>query len=184
MAWVKSQNYDKSFIEFFYRDPDRVVPPGDNMVSPADGRLKRISKANGKTYFIVGLSLWDVHVVRTPVAGTVKSVEDEGFTIYKDESETKDNVFLLGKDAPVQKIVTLDTKYGEVKVRLITSYAASRLRSWAIPGAKIAKGARIGRMLLGSSVVVEMNGDVNFMGTPGQRLVGGETLILKGQSDK
>src|SRR4030095_13734698 len=68
-AWVESGHIDSGFIEFFNRDPDRLVPPGRNLVSPADGVIKDIAVENGVTYFVVGLSYWDVHVVRTPVAG-------------------------------------------------------------------------------------------------------------------
>jgi phosphatidylserine decarboxylase len=68
-------------LEFFGRDPPRVVPKGDHLVSPADGILQVASFIDGLSYFVVGLSFWDVHVVRTPIAGTVKDIEVVGTSL-------------------------------------------------------------------------------------------------------
>ena len=180
-AWVEAQNYDPSFLDFFARDPERIIPAGHNLVSPADGVVVAIPKENGTTYFTVGLSFWDVHVVRAPVAGVVTDVAQEGLTLFRDSSEVKDQVYLRGKDAPVQQIVTLDTDYGEIRVRLITSYWASRLKVWVHKGDRLEKGQRIGRILLGSSVVAEFPGNVNIAVEPNERVVGGETIIFSGE---
>jgi phosphatidylserine decarboxylase len=77
-------------------------------------------------------------------------------------------------------VLTLDTDYGEVKVRLITSYWASRLKVWVHEGDHLTKGQRIGRILLGSSVVAEFPGKVTFSVPVQQRVVGGETIIFDG----
>ena len=180
-GWVEAQNYPPSFLAFFSRDPERIVPPGQNLVSPADGVVVAIPRENGVTYFTVGLSFWDVHVVRTPVAGVVTDVTQEGLTFFRNSSEVKDQVYLKGKDAPVQQIVTLDTDYGEIRVRLITSYWASRLKVWVHKGDRLEKGQRIGRILLGSSVVAEFTGNVNLTVEPNERVVGGETIIFSGE---
>jgi phosphatidylserine decarboxylase len=180
-AWVEAQNYDPGFLEYFYRDPKRTVPPGQNLVSPADGVLRDVVFKDAVTYFIVALSFWDVHVVRTPVAGVVKNITSEGFAFYRDSSEVKDQVYLKGKAGPVQQVLTLDTDYGEVRVRLITSYWASRLKVWVHEGDRLSKGQRIGRILLGSSVVAEFPGNVKFTIPLQQRVVGGETVIFNGE---
>jgi phosphatidylserine decarboxylase len=124
------------------------------------------------------LSFWDVHVVRAPVAGVVKNIEREGLTIYR-ESETENQAYLDGKDGPVQEIVTIASDHGDIKVRLITSYFASRLKVSVHVGDRLKKGARIGRILLGSSVVVEFPGEVQLSVRPGAVVVGGETVILE-----
>jgi phosphatidylserine decarboxylase len=179
--WVEAQNYDPSFLAFFARDPERNVPPGKNIVSPADGVLVSIPRENGISYFTVGLSFWDVHVVRTPVSGVVTDIAQEGLVLFRDSPEGKYPAYLMGKNAPVQQIVTLDTDYGEVRVRLITSYWASRLKVWVKKGDRLEKGQRIGRILLGSTVVAEFKGDVPFIVEPRQRIVGGETIIFDGE---
>jgi phosphatidylserine decarboxylase len=179
-GWVEAQSFDPGFSEFFYRDPERKVPPGENLVAPADGLLRDVVFENGITYLIVALSFWDVHVVRTPVAGVVKDISFEGNTFFRYSSEAKEQVFLKGKAGPVQQVLTLDTDYGEVKLRLITSYWASRLKVWVQEGDRLTKGQRIGRILLGSTVVAEFPGEVKFTVPKGQRVIAGETVIYQG----
>jgi phosphatidylserine decarboxylase len=182
IGWTEAKNYEPGFIEFFQRDPDRTVPAGASLVSPSDGVIKDIVFENGITYLIVGLSFWDVHVVRTPVAGVVRSVEKEGgLTLSPHSNETENQIFLKGKDSPVQEIVTIDSDRGEIKVRLITSYFARRLIVSVHPGDRLEKGARIGRILLGSSVVVEMPGQVRLSVQPSHTVKGGETVIWEGE---
>ena len=180
--WAEAQSFDADYFKFFMRDPDRLVPPGDNLVSASDGVIKEIIFKDNITYLVIGLSFWDVHVIRTPVTGVVKDVEQQGLTFYRNASESKGQVYLNGKDAPVQQIVTLDTTYGVIKVRLITSYVADRLKVWVHGGQKVEKGLRIGRILLGSTVVVEFPGKVHLSVIPGQRVVAGETIIFQGKA--
>jgi phosphatidylserine decarboxylase len=185
IEWTESRNYAPGFVAFFLRDPDRVVPAGPNLVSPSDGVIKDIVYENGITYFIVGLSFWDVHVVRTPVAGVVRSVEKEGgLPLGPHSNETENQIFLKGKDSPVQEIVTIDSDHGEIKVRLITSYFARRVQVSVHPGERLEKGARIGRILLGSSVVVEFPGKMKLSVQPPQTVVGGETVIWHGKDPR
>ena len=156
------------------------------MVSPADGIVQDITVRDGITFLVIGLSFWDVHVVRTPVAGVVKEIEHEGNYFGRKESKAEllDSFFLQGKAAPVQQIVTLATNDGEAKVRLITSYWASRLKVWVHAGQRLEKGQRIGRILLGSTVVAEFPGNVRLLVEPGQRVVGGETIIVEDRAAK
>ena len=180
-AWVEAQSYDPGFVEYFFRDPERRVPPGSNLVSPSDGLVMGTPYQNGISYFATTLSFFDVHVVRSPAAGIVKSIDSEG--LYFDRDRGKELIFLRGKEAPVQQIVTLGTSYGDIRVRLITSYWASRIKIWVHPGEHVAKGQRIGRILLGSNVVVELPGQMQkFLVREGERVWAGETVILKDQN--
>ncbi len=180
--FVDSQEYDPEFLEFFNRDPERIIPPGDNMVSPADGRLKYVMHHDGITYFVIGLSFWDVHVVRAPIAGDVKNIEVIGLSVYRDTAETTNLAFLTEKVAPVQAIVTLATAHGDIKVRLITSWWASRLKLRVHLGEHVEKGQRLGRILLGSSVTIDVPGTASFTPSPGQHLTAGETIVASGKT--
>jgi phosphatidylserine decarboxylase len=179
MEGVERDDIDPSFKKYFYRDPERQIPAGANLVAPADGRVQAAQFRDGVTFLVIGLSFWDVHVVRTPVAGTVKSVSTEGvfFPRFPTREEVNEQFFLRDKAAPVQQIVTLDTANGEVKVRLITSYWASRIKLWVHPGQHLAKGQRLGRILLGSTVIVEFPGRFALNVKPGQHTTAGETII-------
>ena len=179
--WVERGDFSPAFVTYFMRDPERAVPPGDNIVSPADGVVKEIVPTPDKTYFVVGLSFWDVHVVRTAVAGTVTAIVEDGATDFRDLSETENLVFLKEKDGPVQKIVAIHADDGhEYKIRLITSWWASRIKISARVGQKLNKGDRIGRILLGSSVVLDAPPSITFAVPVGTRVVGGETVIYGG----
>lgn len=183
IAWVEIGQIDRGFARFFARDPERTVPAGNNMVSAADGVVQHVDYRGGVTYLVVGLSFWDVHVVRTPLAGIVKDVAPVG-TWYdralpgsRSPAESEKVIYLQGKAAPVQQVVTIGTKLGDIRVRLITSYWASRLRVWVRPGQHIARGERIGRILLGSTVVVEWPGKVDLQVKPPEHVLGGESVI-------
>jgi len=179
--WVEAEDFSPGFMDFFARDPERTVPPGSDLVSPSDGIVKDVSFRDGVTYLVIGLSFWDVHVVRTPLSGVVTNIEREGTYYSRNDSasELRDSFFLKGKPAPVQEIVSLASASGPVKVRLITSYWASRLKVWVHIGEKVDKGQRIGRILLGSTVVFELPGRVGLRVSPGQRVVAGETVISR-----
>lgn len=179
IGWIETQTIDPAFRRFFYRDPERHVPVGPNLVAAADGIVQLMSFRDGITYLVIGLSFWDVHVVRTPMAGVVKSIETEGeyYARYPTRAQRDADFFLRGKAAPVQQIVTLATTMGDVKVRLITSYWASRLKIWVRPGQHLEKGQRIGRILLGSTVVVEFPDKVKFNVARMQHVTAGETAI-------
>jgi phosphatidylserine decarboxylase len=179
MSWVEDGQIDRNFAHYFSRDPERKVPQDAALVSPADGLVKTIKYSDNTTFFVVDLSFWDVHVIRTPIAGTVKSIDMEGS--YLDRLPTPQRVrelaFLRGKPAPVQAVITLATEHGDVRIRMITSYWASRLKIWAYPGEQIKKGDRIGRIVLGSTVVTEFPGKVPFDIKIPVHVLGGETAI-------
>ena len=179
MQWIETQNIDPAFKRFFYRDPERHVPGGPALVAAADGLVQVADYRDGVTFLVIGLSFWDVHVVRTPVAGIVESVDSEGvfYPRYPSREDRDAAFFLRGKVAPVQQVVMLRTDRGEVKVRLVTSYWASRIKVWTHPGQHLDKGQRLGRILLGSTVVVELPGHVALTVRKGQHVAAGETLI-------
>ncbi len=175
--WVEGGDFDPQFLAFFDRDPRRTPPPGDSILSPADGHLKYIVRYQGKTYFVIGLSFWDVHVIRLPVSGTVTSVEFKGSTLFRDRNATDGAPYLRDKVSPVQAVIKITTPHGEVGMRMITSWWASRLKVSIWPGKVIKRGDRVGRIVLGSSTTVDLPGDATFFIKPKGRVVAGETEI-------
>jgi phosphatidylserine decarboxylase len=179
-GWVNTQDFPSSFLQYFGRDPERTIPPGNNLVAPADGVIGEILHRDGISYLVVRMSFWDVHVIRAPAAGAVTDIEAEGVHLVRNpqtEEQKVADIYERGKDAPVQKIISLKTASGELKVRMITSYWASRLKVWVARGEDIEKGERIGRILLGSTTVLEVPGNVNFAVAPGQHVTGGQTIV-------
>src|ERR1700722_13170799 len=180
MSWVGEGQFDRDFSRYFARDPERTIPANAAVVSPADGLVQTIVYMNNITYFVVGLSFWDVHVIRTPVAGTVKSIDMEGSYLDRlpPHERVKELAFLRGKPAPVQAVITLETDRGDVRIRMITSYWASRLKIWAYPGEKLSEGDRIGRIVLGSTVVSEFPGEIHFNINTGVHVLAGSSAIM------
>ena len=180
MSWVEQGQFDRDFSRYFARDPDRRIPANATLVSPADGLVQTILYMNNTTYFVVGLSFWDVHVIRTPVAGTVKSIDMEGSYLDRlpPPERVKEISFLRGKPAPVQAGSTPHTDRGDVRIRMITSYWASRLKIWAYPGEKLSEGDRIGRIVLGSTVVSEFPGKLQFNVHEGEHILAGSSSIM------
>lgn len=176
--WVLSGEVDPEFLSFFYRDPERSIPEGENMVSPADGRVIDITVRDGIRYVVIALTFWDVHVQRHPVTGVVTEISTQGDTLM--DGEGKNLAFLRKKHSPVQKRICYATEvWDDVCVRLITSYLARRIEVWSKVGDHVVKGERLGRILLGSTVVLEVNERVPLLARIGERVVAGETIMAE-----
>ncbi len=177
---AKADHFRPDFWEYFTRDPDRVIPTGDGvLVAPADGLFRYHDKRDGKQFVVIALSFWDVHVQRFPCDGVVTKVEDVGDE-YMD-AEGKDLVYLQEKVSPVQKVVTMTTKWGEFKIRLITSLAATRLAVFVEAGAEVKRGQRLGKILAGSTVVLEMPDSIALDVELNTHVLGGETILHRGK---
>lgn len=177
-AWVKSGHVDSDFLAFFMRDPDRAIPPGRNVVAPADGKILDIVRQSERAYIVIALTYWDVHVQRSPADATVIAVDDGGNTYMNGEGYHLH--FLPHKLWPVQKIVTLKTAWGLMRVRLVTSLMARRIRIFVHKGQQVKKGQRIGRILLGSTVVLELPPQMTLGIREGEHVTAGETIVSKG----
>lgn len=178
--WVESGKASPGFLRFFLRDPDRTIPPGNNLVSPADGTVLDIIAHEGRQFIIVSLNVWDVHVVRTPIAGTIIAILESGDQFEptpKDDLRDEPLYFLRDKRCPVQKIVRLETGIGRMDVRLVTSYLSRRIEIFHLPGTRLQKGDRLGRMLFGSTGVLDLPADLVPRVRKGQRVVAGETIL-------
>ena len=63
------------FVAFFFRNPKREIPQDPRLiVSPADGRVLKIDRVGNVTKLSIFLSIFDVHVNRSPMNGDRKSV--------------------------------------------------------------------------------------------------------------
>src|SRR5947209_10356125 len=63
------------FCAYFFRDPDRPIPVGEVAVSPADGKVVAIApEPDALTRISIFLNIFDVHVNRAPISGTIVEV--------------------------------------------------------------------------------------------------------------
>ncbi|WP_426664864.1 phosphatidylserine decarboxylase [Rhodanobacter caeni] len=176
--WLKRGEYQRAFLRHFYSDPERIAPPGNSMVAPADGLVTSADVHGDVRYLVIALSFWDMHVQRSPLGGTVLGVEGLGDEFM--DGEGRGFAFLREKSCPVQKRLVIATDAGTIAVRLITSIAARRIETWVKAGEVIERGQRIGRILLGSTVVLELPATIKLLVKTGDRVWAGETLVAEG----
>lgn len=177
---LEAKRFHPRYLAFFNRDPARTPPARPGLLAPADGRLLSHDCRDGIRYIVIALTFWDVHVQRSPVAGRVREVQAQG-DAYRD-GEGRDFAFLAAKQCPVQTRVVIDSELGPIAVRLITSVAARRIEVWHQPGAVLARGERLGRILLGSTVVLEVPDRLVCCIAPGERVRAGESIVVEAEA--
>ncbi len=180
--WVEEGSPSPGFLRFFMRDPDRKIPAGDCWIAPVDGTVLAKLNRGGRNFLVISLNVWDVHVGRMPFAATVTGYMEHGDIIDTDrEDPLRDEpyYFLRDKRSPKQRYMEADTVYGLARIRFITSYLSRRIEFFHPVGAQLEKGERMGRMLFGSTCVVEVDERYSFEVAEGQRTVAGETVILQ-----
>lgn len=168
------------FVFYFFRDPDRVVPSGaGTVVSPADGRVVVIvdephDGESGQRISIF-LSIWNVHIQRAPVAGTVRSV------VYRPGK------FLGAYRAAAsavneQNVISILTPHGPMVFKQIAGAIARRVICWKREGETVALGERVGMIRFGSRVDVWLPPDAKIAVQKGQMVKGGESILAKWNS--
>jgi len=169
-----------SFVRYFFRDPERAVPADEAIVvSAADGLVVGVDEMEEPDFHLgpmiriaVFLSVFDVHVNRSPVAGVVKS------TIYKAGR------FLDARhpDASARNECRswwLETARGPVAVRQIAGLIARRIVAWSGEGSALARGERIGMIRFGSRTEVFLPRECTVLVKPGDRVSGASTPIAR-----
>lgn len=152
-----------------------MSPEEAGIIAPADGLITSCDARGGVRYIVIALSFWDMHVQRSPLAGRVTDVTPSG-DVHMD-GEGRDFAFLRDKYCPVQTRIALDTDIGPVAIRLITSVAARRIETWVQAGEQIRRGQRVGRILLGSTVVLEVPDEYGCTCELGSHVRAGETIL-------
>jgi phosphatidylserine decarboxylase len=167
-------------VAAFFRDPNREVPDDEALVVAAsDGKVLGVERLTdsrfGDTEFLriaVFLSVLDVHVNRSPVAGKVVDhfVEDGGFAAaMKPEAEHN-----------VAAYTVLETAHGTVVVAQRTGLVARRIVQRAPVGSLLARGERFGLIRFGSRTDVYLPADkAGALVAPGDRVQGAVTPIAR-----
>lgn len=171
-----------AWCAWFFRDPVRVVPDRPGLIlSPADGRVQMVVPAvpppelglgdDPRMRVSVFLSVFDVHVTRSPAAGAVERVAyrpglfvNAALDKASEENERLSALLRLpdGRDLPVVQIAGL---------------VARRILCWVSEGDAVEAGRRIGLMRFGSRCDVYLPAGVAPLVAVGQRAVAGETVL-------
>ena len=165
------------FTFYFFRDPERVVPLGDDiLVSPADGLITNISeyKEGKKSYTKVSifLSVFNVHIQRLPVSGQIIKI---------DYIEGKFINATLDKASEENERLRLTLKSGSnvIYITQIAGLIARRIICYLKNNERVNQGERYGIIKFGSRVDIEFPNSYNLMVSIGQQCIGGETIIAK-----
>ena len=165
------------FTFYFFRDPERVVPLGDDiLVSPADGLITNISeyKDGKKSYTKVSifLSVFNVHIQRLPVSGQITKI---------DYIEGKFINATLDKASEENERLRLTLKSGSnvIYITQIAGLIARRIICYLKTNERVNQGDRYGIIKFGSRVDMEFPNSYNLMVSIGQQCIGGETIIAR-----
>jgi len=166
------------FVLWFFRDPERPIPAGERLVvSPADGRVMFVREVEEPRFMggravqvSIFLSVFDVHINRSPVAGEVR---------YREYVPGR---FLAAWDETVGEVnersyVGLVAGPHKVLVSQVAGLLARRIITWPQVGARLQRGERFGLIRFGSCTQVWLPPGSEVLVGPGDRVVGGETVI-------
>ena len=165
------------FVFYFFRDPERTPPADlDAVVSPADGRVVVIAEepcaGEPGRRISVFLSVWDVHVNRSPFAGTIRKIEYRPGKFYaalrqRASEENEQNVF------------TVETDRGLLRFKQIAGWIARRVVSWKEPGNAVRTGERIGMIRFGSRMDVWLPREAEIVVKKGQFVSAGSSVLAR-----
>lgn len=176
-------------IAAFFRDPERspdrgVAADEDTVLAPADGRVMYVGPADPSAtpdgrwqQVVVFLSVTDVHINRSPYAGTVESVTYRpgrflaAFTPASGAENERSEITVVSELA--------DGSRRTVVFRQIVGILARRVVTRVEPGDMVATGERIGLMKFGSRMDVFVPHEADVLVTERQRVVGGETVLAR-----
>jgi phosphatidylserine decarboxylase len=166
------------FVLFFFRDPERLVPKGkDLVVSPADGRVIVIKDVYEPDYLkqdvkqvSIFLSVFNVHVNRAPVGGTVETVK------YNPGKFHVASVDKASLDNEQTAMVIANGKH-KILVKQIAGLIARRIVCYAKPGDVLTSGERYGLIRFGSRVDLFLPKDTELKVKVGDRIKGVRDII-------
>jgi phosphatidylserine decarboxylase len=161
------------FCLYFFRDPEREIPSGPVAVSPADGRVVAV-KAESPTQnrISIFLNVFDVHVNRAPIGGTIAKVQYQqgAFHVASKEVCSVQNE---------QNVVTVQGDGTTVVFKQIAGLIARRIVFNRKPGDRVATGERIGLIKFGSRCDVLLGPEWEIAVRPGMRVAGGSSVIAR-----
>ena len=163
-----------AFTIAFFRDPEAVAPADDwVIVAPATGKIVEITPVSETTMVAIFLSVFDVHVQRAPIAGTIKRVQ---YHAGKFLDARHPDASALNES----RLIEMETADGyRVVVKQIAGLIARRIVGWAGEGATLAKGERIGMIRFGSRVELFVPARTEIVAKVGDYAKGGETILAR-----
>jgi phosphatidylserine decarboxylase len=163
------------FFLWFFRDPERMIPTGPGeIVSPGDGVVTEAdwieTAAGSRLRLSIFLNVFDVHVNRSPVSGTIKAVEHRQGSFM---NAMKPESVILNEHT----LVVIDAGGYEVSYKQIAGLLARRIVCAVKVGDRVERGQRVGLIKFGSRVDVLIPADAELRVKSGTRVKGGSTIV-------
>lgn len=167
------------YFTYFFRNPDRTIPTDEHLVvSPADGTVQDVVELEDDdfvkgpcTKIIIFLSVFNVHVNRSPIAGEIKCqkyVCGRFRPAYKDEVGFENERHMLGIE---------NEKGFRVTVTQIAGILARRIVSWVTLDDSMSKGQVYGLIKFGSCTELVVPRNVEVLVKKGDKVRGGESVL-------
>lgn len=172
-----------AWCAYFFRDPMRVTQVNDDFViSPADGRVSFIGNVVPPAELDLGdqpmervsvfMNVFNCHVNRSPVRGTIKKV------VYKKGSFLNAELDKASTDNERNSLV-IGTDHGDLAVVQIAGLVARRIVCWSEEGDQMATGERFGLIRFGSRLDIYLPKGATPSVALGQTAIAGETIIAR-----
>ena len=176
------------WVAAFFRDPVRVTPTAsDVIVAPADGLVTQIAEVppppeiagpdglNDATMLRVSIfmSVFDVHINRTPVAGTLRKL------VYLPGKFLNADLDKASEENERQHFVVERADGVRIGFTQIAGLVARRILPFVSMGTELSTGQRVGLIRFGSRVDVYLPAGTSPRVALGQRTIAGETIIAK-----
>jgi len=163
------------FFLWFFRDPERAIPqdPGA-VVSPGDGKVTDVSTVtvgNARlTRLSIFLSVFNVHVNRSPIAGVIREVRYQRGQYLNAMNQTS-------AELNEQNIVTVEGDGQTVVFKQIAGLLARRIVFYPKVGDRLERGQRVGLIKFGSRVDVLLDASAQINVKVGDRVKGGASVL-------
>ena len=163
------------FFLWFFRDPERIIPDAAGaVVSPGDGKVTDVSlvTADGEKQVRISifLSVFDVHVNRSPIGGIVREVRYQ-------RGQFLNAMNPVSAEQNEQNIVRVEGDGQAVMFKQIAGLLARRIVFYPRVGDRLERGQRVGLIKFGSRVDVLFDADAVLQVKVGDRVRGGASVL-------
>jgi phosphatidylserine decarboxylase len=161
------------FCAFFFRDPKITITQGEGIIlSPCNGTVMEVTEEGDEKIIRVFLSIFSVHLQRSPVSGTVVDVKH------------KDGKFLAAWDPRAhieneQNVFTIQGKDGVFTVKQIAGLVARRCVSWVKSADTLKAGDKIGMIKFSSQVDLHIPKNAAVEVKKGDKTKAGITVMAR-----
>lgn len=181
LAWGAPVWFLAAFVLYFFRDPERTIPPGDVVVSPADGKVVDVREVEMEAQrawkISIFLSVFDVHVNRAPLSGTIQNLRYQRgrfLMAFRPEASVENE----------QNTITIEGERLTVTFKQIAGTIARRIVFRKKLGDRVELGERVGLIKFGSRVDVFLPLEVPPAVAVGDRVRGGSSVLARIASER